>query len=56
MAAEAAEVAGPVLGCLEARRVDDELVSGLVEGRRGEETCDVGTVADLSLSVAAQDV
>jgi len=56
MATEAAKVAWPVLGGLNARSIDDELVCGHVKRGSSQKASDVRTMADLCLSVAAEDV
>ena len=54
--AEHSQVSGPVLGRCDCGRVDDELVCLAIEGRCGLKASNVGAMANLSLSITANDV
>ena len=55
MGAELAEVAGPPLCRLQRRRMNNELISFLVKGRRRHKALNVRSVAQLGLCVTAHD-
>ena len=56
MAREPAQIPWPILGRRDGRRVDHELVCGLVQRRCRLKRCHIRPMAKLSLGVAANDV
>ena len=56
MARKPAQIARPVLGCRDSWSVDHELIRRLVQRCRGLKCSDIGSMAKLCLSIAANHV